>query len=282
MGCAVRQGKRHYPARLQQGAVNPMSLIPHAAPAAETILSVEQVEVFYEQSILALRGISLQVRQGQIVALLGANGAGKSTTLKAISRLVSAERGEVVSGRIHYQGLPITHSDPSALVKNGLAQVLEGRHCFTHLSVEQNLLIGAFVSRPSRAEIKARLERVYSYFPRLRLLRKRLTGYTSGGEQQMVAIGRALMSQPRLLLLDEPSMGLAPQVVEEIFDTLAGLNREEGLSLLVAEQNINLTLEYAHFGYVLENGRVVGSGTAQELAGSDDIQNFYLGTATQA
>ncbi|ARD12303.1 ABC transporter ATP-binding protein [Pseudomonas savastanoi pv. retacarpa] len=259
-----------------------MSLIPHAAPAAETILSVEQVEVFYEQSILALRGISLQVRQGQIVALLGANGAGKSTTLKAISRLVSAERGEVVSGRIHYQGLPITHSDPSALVKNGLAQVLEGRHCFTHLSVEQNLLIGAFVSRPSRAEIKARLERVYSYFPRLRLLRKRLTGYTSGGEQQMVAIGRALMSQPRLLLLDEPSMGLAPQVVEEIFDTLAGLNREEGLSLLVAEQNINLTLEYAHFGYVLENGRVVGSGTAQELAGREDIQSFYLGTATQA
>ncbi|MEQ4505369.1 ABC transporter ATP-binding protein, partial [Pseudomonas sp.] len=243
-----------------------MSLIPHAAPAAETILSVEQVEVFYEQSILALRGISLQVRQGQIVALLGANGAGKSTTLKAISRLVSAERGEVVSGRIHYQGLPITHSDPSALVKNGLAQVLEGRHCFTHLSVEQNLLIGAFVSRPSRAEIKARLERVYSYFPRLRLLRKRLTGYTSGGEQQMVAIGRALMSQPRLLLLDEPSMGLAPQVVEEIFDTLARLNHEAGLSLLVAEQNINLTLEYAHFGYVLENGRVVGSGTAQELA----------------
>ncbi|RMR12715.1 Branched-chain amino acid ABC transporter ATP-binding protein [Pseudomonas amygdali pv. ulmi] len=259
-----------------------MSLIPHAAPAAETILSVEQVEVFYEQSILALRGISLQVRQGQIVALLGANGAGKSTTLKAISRLVSAERGEVVSGRIHYQGLPITHSDPSALVKNGLAQVLEGRHCFTHLSVELNLLIGAFVSRPSRAEIKSRLERVYSYFPRLRLLRKRLTGYTSGGEQQMVAIGRALMSQPRLLLLDEPSMGLAPQVVEEIFDTLARLNREAGLSLLVAEQNINLTLEYAHFGYVLENGRVVGSGTAQELAGSDDIQNFYLGTATQA
>ncbi|MCJ2371875.1 ABC transporter ATP-binding protein [Pseudomonas sp. RGM 3321] len=259
-----------------------MSLTPHATPAAETILSVEQIEVFYEQSILALRGISLQVRQGQIVALLGANGAGKSTTLKAISRLVSAERGEVVSGRIHYQGVPITRSDPSVLVKNGLAQVLEGRHCFTHLSVEQNLLVGAFVSRPSRTEIKARLERVYSYFPRLRLLRKRLTGYTSGGEQQMVAIGRALMSQPRLLLLDEPSMGLAPQVVEEIFDTLARLNREEGLSLLVAEQNINLTLEYAHFGYVLENGRVVGSGTAQQLGGSEDIQNFYLGTATQA
>ncbi|POY77403.1 ABC transporter ATP-binding protein [Pseudomonas amygdali pv. morsprunorum] len=258
-----------------------MSLIPHAAPAAETILSVEQVEVFYEQSILALRGISLQVRQGQIVALLGANGAGKSTTLKAISRLVSAERARwSVAGfttRACQSPIPILRHWSK---RSGAGA--EGRHCFTHLSVEQNLLIGAFVSRPSRAEIKARLERVYSYFPRLRLLRKRLTGYTSGGEQQMVAIGRALMSQPRLLLLDEPSMGLAPQVVKEIFDTLEGLNREEGLSLLVAEQNINLTLEYAHFGYVLENGRVVGSGTAQELAGSDDIQNFYLGTATQA
>ncbi|MFA1028710.1 Branched-chain amino acid ABC transporter, ATP-binding protein [Pseudomonas syringae pv. helianthi] len=259
-----------------------MTLIPPASSSAETLLSVEQIEVFYEQSILALRGISLQVRQGQIVALLGANGAGKSTALKAISSLVQVERGEVVSGCIHYLGQPVTRSDPSALVRKGLAQVLEGRHCFTHLSVEQNLVIGAFVSRPSRAELKARLEQVYDYFPRLRLLRKRLTGYTSGGEQQMVAIGRALMSQPRLLLLDEPSMGLAPQVVEEIFDTLARLNREEGLSLLVAEQNINLTLEYAHFGYVLENGRVVDSGTAEQLAGREDIQNFYLGAAAEA
>ena len=256
-----------------------MSQIPHASLSAETILSVEQVEVFYEQSILALRGISLQVRQGQMVALLGANGAGKSTTLKAISNLVRAERGEVVSGQIFYLGQSIARSDPAALVRAGLAQVLEGRHCFTHLSVEQNLLIGAFVSRPSRTELKARLEKVYGYFPRLRLLRKRLTGYTSGGEQQMVAIGRALMSEPRLLLLDEPSMGLAPQVVEEIFDILARLNRDEGLSLLVAEQNINLALDYAQFAYVLENGRVVESGAAAELAGREDIQNYYLGTA---
>ena len=256
-----------------------MSSIPHASRSAEVLLSVAQVGVFYEQSILALRGISLQVRQGQMVALLGANGAGKSTTLKAISSLVRAERGEVVSGRIQYQGQAITASDPSVLVRNGLAQVLEGRHCFTHLSVEQNLLIGAFVAKPSRVELKARLEKVYGYFPRLKLLRKRLTGYTSGGEQQMVAIGRALMSGPRLLLLDEPSMGLAPQVVEEIFDILGRLNRDEGLSLLVAEQNISLALEYAHYAYVLENGRVVESGVAAELAARDDVHHHYLGTA---
>ncbi|MCD5985986.1 ABC transporter ATP-binding protein [Pseudomonas sp. CDFA 610] len=258
-----------------------MSSIPHASLSADVLLSVEQVEVFYEHSILALRGISLQVRQGQMVALLGANGAGKSTTLKAISSLVRAERGEVVSGRIQYQGQTITASDPSLLVRNGLAQVLEGRHCFTHLSVEQNLLIGAFIARPSRTELKARLERVYGYFPRLKLLRKRLTGYTSGGEQQMVAIGRALMSGPRLLLLDEPSMGLAPQVVEEIFDILGALNRDEGLSLLVAEQNISLALDHAHYAYILENGRVVESGMAAELAGREDIHHHYLGAAAR-
>lgn len=256
-----------------------MSLIPRANRPAEILLSVEQVEVFYEQSILALRGVTLQVRQGQMVALLGANGAGKSTTLKAISNLVRAERGEVVSGQIHYLGQSITREDPAVLVARGLSQVLEGRHCFTHLSVEQNLLIGGFVSRPSRAELKVRLEKVYGYFPRLRLLRKRLTGYTSGGEQQMVAIGRALMSEPRLLLLDEPSMGLAPQVVEEIFDILARLNQEQGLSLLVAEQNINLALDYAHFGYVLENGRVADSGTALALLGREDMHTYYLGAS---
>ena len=219
------------------------------SPIADPLLSVEQVEVFYEQSILALRGVSLQVGQGQMVALLGANGAGKSTTLKAISSLVLA----------------------------GLAQVLEGRHCFTHLSVEQNLLIGGFAGRPSRKVLSQRLERIYGYFPRLRLLRKRLTGYTSGGEQQMVAIGRALMSEPRLLLLDEPSMGLAPQVVEEIFEILARLNREEGLSLLVAEQNINIALDYAQYAFVLENGRVVDEGSAAELAAREDLHTYYLG-----
>ncbi|MBV4477585.1 ABC transporter ATP-binding protein [Pseudomonas botevensis] len=254
-----------------------MSQTPREHLSTPVILSVEQVEVFYEQVILALRGVSLQVGEGQFVALLGANGAGKSTTLKAISSLIRAERGDVVAGQIHYLRQSITRADPATLVRAGLAQVLEGRHCFSHLSVEQNLLIGAFISRPSRAELKVRLERVYGYFPRLRLLRKRLTGYTSGGEQQMVAIGRALMSAPRLLLLDEPSMGLAPQVVEEIFDILARLNRDEHLSLLVAEQNINLALDYAHFAYVLENGQVVDSGPVAELAGREEIQNYYLG-----
>ncbi|MFJ3368341.1 ABC transporter ATP-binding protein [Pseudomonas sp. NPDC086251] len=244
------------------------------------LLSVEQVEVFYEQSILALRGVSLQVGKGQMVALLGANGAGKSTTLKAISSLVRAERGEVTKGQILYQGQVITDADPASLVLAGLAQVLEGRHCFTHLTVEQNLLIGGFVGRPSRKVLNQRLERIYGYFPRLRLLRKRLTGYTSGGEQQMVAIGRALMSEPRLLLLDEPSMGLAPQVVEEIFEILARLNRDEGLSLLVAEQNINIALDYAQYAFVLENGRVVDEGSAAELAGREDIQNYYLGAVS--
>ena len=254
-----------------------MSQSPDVAPA---LLQVEQVQVFYEQSILALRGVSLQVGAGQMVALLGANGAGKSTTLKAISSLVRAERGAVTEGRVLYQGQDITHADPASLVQAGLAQVLEGRHCFTHLSVEQNLLLGGFVGRPSRKVLNQRLERIYAYFPRLRLLRKRLSGYTSGGEQQMLAIGRALMSEPRLLLLDEPSMGLAPQVVEEIFETLAQLNREQGLSLLVAEQNINIALEYAQFAYVLENGRVVDAGTATQLAASEDLHNHYLGALT--
>ena len=246
---------------------------------AAPLLRVEQVEVFYEQSILALRGVSLQVGQGQMVALLGANGAGKSTTLKAISSLVRAERGEVTQGRIVYQGREITGADPANLVLAGLAQVLEGRHCFSHLSVEQNLLIGGFAGRPSRKVLNQRLERIYGYFPRLRLLRKRLTGYTSGGEQQMVAIGRALMSEPQLLLLDEPSMGLAPQVVEEIFETLARLNREQGLSLLVAEQNINIALDHAQYAYVLENGQVAQAGPAAELAGREQLQNYYLGAA---
>ncbi|CAD5201513.1 ABC transporter ATP-binding protein [Pseudomonas sp. FEN] len=250
--------------------------------AAPPLLSVEQVEVFYEQSILALRDVSLQVGKGQMVALLGANGAGKSTTLKAISSLVRAERGEVSKGRVLYQGQVITDVDPADLVLAGLAQVLEGRHCFAHLNVEQNLLIGGFIGRPSRKVLNQRLERIYTYFPRLHLLRKRLAGYTSGGEQQMVAIGRALMSEPRLLLLDEPSMGLAPQVVEEIFEILARLNQEEGLSLLVAEQNINIALDYAQYAFVLENGRVVDAGSADELAGREQMQNYYLGAVEGA
>lgn len=246
-------------------------------PTQPPLLLLDQVQVYYQQAIAALRGVSLQVGAGQVVALLGANGAGKSTTLKAISHLLAAERGAVTAGRLEYKGRSVLDRDASQLVGAGLSQVLEGRHCFKHLSVEQNLLLGAYVSRPSRHQLQARLEAIYGYFPRLKLLRTRLAGYTSGGEQQMLAIGRALMSKPVLLLLDEPSMGLAPQIVESIFETLGRLNKEQGLSLLIAEQNINLALEYADHGYVLEHGRVVEAGAAADLAARDDLQAFYLG-----
>lgn len=241
------------------------------------LLRVEQIEVCYEQVILALRGVSLEVGEGQVVALLGANGAGKSTTLKAISNLIVAERGFLTAGRIEYRGQGTGARDASRLVADGLVQVLEGRHCFRHLSVEQNLLTGAYVTRPSRHQLKMRLELIYSYFPRLKLLRTRLAGYASGGEQQMLAIGRALMSEPRLLLLDEPSMGLAPQIVEDIFCTLSRLNIEQGLSLLIAEQNIGLALHYADYAYVMENGRVVDEGAAEDMAQRDNLLEFYLG-----
>lgn len=241
------------------------------------ILQIDAIEVLYEQAILAVRGVSLAVPQGQIVALLGANGAGKSTTLKAASNLVRAERGEVVQGRILYRGEDVTQSTPHSLVANGLVQVLEGRHCFSQLTVEENLLTGAFARQVSRGQLKTDLERIYEQFPRLKLRRKSLAGYTSGGEQQMVAIGRALMAKPQLVLLDEPSMGLAPQIVEEIFEIIHQLNQRDGVSFLIAEQNINLALRYAHYGYVLESGRVVSEGTAEQLAARSDIQDFYLG-----
>lgn len=243
------------------------------------IVQMDQVQVLYEQAILAVRDVSLQVRQGEIVALLGANGAGKSTSLKAISNLLRAERGEVVKGRIFYRGNDVTRSDPGDLVNAGLVQVLEGRHCFAHLTVEDNLRIGAFIGKPSRQQLHQALERIYQYFPRLKERRKSLAGYTSGGEQQMVAIGRALMAQPSLVLLDEPSMGLAPQIVEEIFEIIARLNRREGVSFLLAEQNINLTLHYAQRGYVLESGTVVGQGSAAELAARGDLHELYLGSS---
>ncbi|MCY1350643.1 High-affinity branched-chain amino acid transport ATP-binding protein LivF [compost metagenome] len=246
------------------------------------ILQVENIEVLYEQAILAVRGVSLQVPEGQIVALLGANGAGKSTTLKAISSLVRAERGEVVQGRILYRGADIGRSVAHRLVADGLVQVLEGRHCFPHLTVEENLLTGAFARKVSRSALKAELERIYAWFPRLKERRRSLTGYTSGGEQQMVAIGRALMARPSLVLLDEPSMGLAPQVVEEIFEIVGELNRRDGVSFLVAEQNINVALRYAHHAYVLESGRVVSEGPARELAAREDIHDFYLGGGVAA
>lgn len=244
------------------------------------ILQVDNIEVVYEQVILAVAGVSLNVGQGQIVALLGANGAGKSSTLKAIAGLVRAERGEVVRGSVHYQGNDITRRSPQALAGDGLVQVLEGRHCFAHLTVEENLLTGTFAGpRMSRGQLRDELARIYDWFPRLQTRRKSLAGYTSGGEQQMVALGRALISRPRLVLLDEPSMGLAPQLVDEIFDIVAALNTREGVSFLLAEQNIDVALRHAHYAYVMEGGRVVDHGEARQMAAREDMHDFYLGGA---
>jgi branched-chain amino acid transport system ATP-binding protein len=240
-------------------------------------LGVKDVEAIYDRTVLALRGVSLEVPEGTVVALLGANGAGKTTTLKAISNLIRAELGAVTRGHILYRGADITHADPADLVREGLVQVLEGRHCFAHLTVEENLVMGALSRRPSRAALSEELERTYALFPRLRDRRSTKAGYTSGGEQQMVAIGRALMARPKLVLLDEPSMGLAPQVVDEIFATVRALNRREGTTFLIAEQNAAVALAHADHGYVVENGRVAAEGTAAELLGRDDVKSFYLG-----
>jgi branched-chain amino acid transport system ATP-binding protein len=241
------------------------------------ILQVEEVEALYGQAVLALRGLSLAVPAGAVVALLGANGAGKTTALKAVSRLLDAERGEVTRGRILYQGRDITGADPADLVGAGVVQVLEGRRCFPHLTIEENLLMGAEHRRLNRNARKSELETVYALFPRLRERRNSPAGYTSGGEQQMAAIGRALLARPKLLLLDEPSMGLAPLIVDEIFAAVRGLNQREGLSVLVAEQNAAVALEHVDLGYVIENGRVARSGTAGELKAQADIQSVYLG-----
>jgi branched-chain amino acid transport system ATP-binding protein len=248
-------------------------------PVAPPILQVSNIEVVYEKVILAVHGVSLTVEEGQVVALLGANGAGKSSTLKAISSLVGAERGEVVSGSIVYRGQDITGASPDVLVRDRLVQVLEGRRCFPHLSVEENLITGSFVTGGSRQARLADLERIYHYFPRLKERRRVAAGYTSGGEQQMVAIGRALMAHPRLVLLDEPSMGLAPLIVEEIFEIVGQLNAREKVSFLLAEQNASVALQHAHHAYVLESGRVVSEGPAAVLASRDDIRDLYLGPA---
>ncbi|MET0669037.1 MAG: ABC transporter ATP-binding protein [Xanthobacteraceae bacterium] len=250
-----------------------------AAPAAEAILSVNNIEVVYDHVILVLKGVSLEVPKGEIVALLGANGAGKSTTLKAISNLLAAERGAVTKGSIVFGGGEVHALTPSELVRRGCIQVMEGRHCFAHLSVEENLLTGAFTRRDGKAAIRQDLELVYSYFPRLKERRGALAGYTSGGEQQMCAIGRALMSRPKMILLDEPSMGLAPQLVEEIFEIVVSLNAKEGVSFLLAEQNTFMALKCARYGYVLENGRVVLDGEAKALGENEDVKEFYLGIA---
>jgi branched-chain amino acid transport system ATP-binding protein len=245
-------------------------------PAAP-LLAVNNIEVIYNHVILVLKGVSLAVPERGIVALLGANGAGKTTSLKAISNLLRAERGEVTKGSITFAGARIDRLDPSDVVRSGLIQVMEGRHCFAHLTVEENLLTGAYTNRGGRAAIAAELDRVYAYFPRLRERRRAIAGYTSGGEQQMVALGRALMAKPRLVLLDEPSLGLAPQLVEEIFEIVARLNAETGVGFLVAEQNTNIALRYAGYGYILENGRVVMDGAAAALRENEDVKEFYLG-----
>jgi len=250
-----------------------------AAPAAAPYLSVNNVEVIYDHVILVLKGVSLQVPQGKIVALLGANGAGKSTTLKTISTLLRGERGDVTKGEVRFKGERIDQLTPNELVRRGLSQVMEGRHCFGHLTIEENLLTGAYTRSASRAELKESLEKVYHYFPRLRERRASQAGYTSGGEQQMCAIGRALMAKPSMILLDEPSMGIAPQIVDEIFCIVKDLNSKENVSFLLAEQNTSIALRYADFGYILENGRVVMEGAASELASNEDVKEFYLGVS---
>ncbi len=245
--------------------------------AAQPLLSVNNIEVIYNHVILVLKGVSLQVPEGSIVALLGANGAGKTTTLKAISNLLRAERGDITKGHIDFRAERVEALNPSALVKKGLIQVMEGRHCFAHLTVEENLLTGAYTRTDGNRAINDELEKVYTFFPRLKVRRKSLAGYTSGGEQQMTAIGRALMSKPNMILLDEPSMGLAPQLVEEIFEIVHRLNKEAKVSFLVAEQNTNMALRYADYGYILENGRVVMDGPASQLRENADVKEFYLG-----
>ena len=252
---------------------------PATAAAVAPILSVNNIEVVYDHVILVLKGVSLEVPAGEIVALLGANGAGKSTTLKAISNLLSAERGEVTKGAIVFDGAQVHALTPNELVRRGCIQVMEGRHCFAHLSVDENLLTGAYTRRDGTAAIRRDVDLVYSYFPRLRERRGAIAGYISGGEQQMCAIGRALMSRPKMILLDEPSMGLAPQLVEEIFEIVGNLNSKEGVSFLLAEQNTNMALRFARYGYVLENGRVVLDGEAKALRENEDVKEFYLGVA---
>lgn len=256
---------------MQQASPTPVENTP------KPLLDVNGIEVIYNHVILVLRGVSLVVPEGKIVALLGANGAGKTTTLRAISNLLKSERGQVTKGNIQYRGEQIEDMSPADLVKRGVIQVMEGRHCFGHLSIEDNLLTGAYTRKASKGDIAASLDMVYQYFPRLKQRRTSQAGYTSGGEQQMAAIGRALMANPNMILLDEPSMGLAPQIVEEIFEIVRDLNSREGVSFLLAEQNTNIALRYADYGYILESGRVMMDGTAHDLANNDDVKEFYLG-----
>jgi branched-chain amino acid transport system ATP-binding protein len=255
----------------------PSHVTERAAPETKPMLSVNSIEVIYDHVILVLKGVSLEVPEGGITALLGANGAGKTTTLKAISNLLRAERGDVTKGSIEYRGERVDRLAPHELVRRGCVQVMEGRHCFAHLTIEENLLTGAFTRRDGRGAIGRDLDMVYSYFPRLKERRRTQAGYTSGGEQQMCAIGRALLSKPHMILLDEPSMGLAPQLVEEIYEIVSQLNAQERVSFLLAEQNTNIALRHARYGYILENGRVVLDGDAEQLRENQDVKEFYLG-----
>ena len=247
---------------------------------SDVFLNVNGIEVIYNHVILVLKGVSLQVQQGSIVALLGGNGAGKTTTLRAVSNLLEGERGEVTKGSIELRGERIEKLSTSDMVERGVVQVMEGRHCFAHLTIEENLMTGAYTRKDGRAAVNATLEKVYNYFPRLKTRRTSQAAYTSGGEQQMCAIGRALMANPRMVLLDEPSMGLAPQIVDEVFAIVRDLNRKEGVTFLLAEQNTNMALRYADYGYILENGRVVMEGAACDLAANEDVKEFYLGLSS--
>jgi branched-chain amino acid transport system ATP-binding protein len=243
------------------------------------LLAVNNIEVIYDHVILVLKGVSLEVPEGGIVALLGGNGAGKTTTLKAISNLLKSERGDVTKGSIEFKGERTDKLTPSELVQRGVIQVMEGRRCFEHLTVEENLLTGSYTRKDGRSAVSEDLEKVYHYFPRLKERRDSQSGYTSGGEQQMTALGRALMARPSVILLDEPSMGLAPQLVEEIFEIVARLNEQEGVTFLLAEQNTNVALRFAKHGYILETGRVVMDGEASALAENEDVKEFYLGVS---
>jgi branched-chain amino acid transport system ATP-binding protein len=247
---------------------------------ANTILNVNNIEVIYNHVILVLKGVSLTVPEGGIVALLGGNGAGKTTTLRAVSNLLHGERGEVTKGTIEYRNERIEASTPADLVKRGVIQVMEGRHCFAHLTIEENLMTGSYTRTEGKAAVAQTLEKVYNYFPRLKTRRTSQAAYTSGGEQQMCAIGRALMANPKMILLDEPSMGLAPQIVDEVFGIVKDLNQKEGVTFLLAEQNTNMALRYADFGYILENGRVVMEGSAEDLRTNEDVKEFYLGLSS--
>ena len=261
---------------MNENSVHP-SKVSQEVGSEAPILSVNNIEVIYNHVVLVLKGVSLSVPRGGIVAILGANGAGKTTTLKAISNLLHAERGEVTKGSIEFDGARVDKLTPNELVRRGCIQVMEGRHCFGHLTIEENLLTGAFTRRDGRAAVKADMEAIYAYFPRLKERRSALAGYTSGGEQQMCAVGRAMMARPRMILLDEPSMGLAPRIVEEIFEIVRVLNEREGVSFLVAEQNTNMALNHATYGYILETGRVVLDGEARALRENEDVKEYYLG-----